>query len=240
MSLPSTPPKYASWSALVAPIKEGEKGWRPYALQTALRAVGRSLAADGDFGPRTLAQLKTFQSNNSLTADGIAGPATQARLLSRVGTIIHQNHPRIPNGLLRGFAEAEGANVLAATNWFTPAGGRPGVDCGPVQWRRYGPPFDLEELKTAFNTLTAFDYAAKILLTRIADYNRRRPSLTDSMVLKCAVMAHNAPFMAEQIVRNGRLSTPNALATWTTKPGGGHYTHAQWFEVYTGKVLKYV
>lgn len=240
MSLPSSPPRYSSWSQIVSSIKEGETGWRAFALQSALRAVGRSLAADGDFGPRTLSQLKTFQKNNDLTADGVAGPKTQARLLSRVSHIVHDNHPRLPDGILRGFAEAEGANVLAATNWFTPAGGKPGVDCGPVQWRRYGPPFDQGELKGAFDPLSAFRYASKVLLDRIDDYNRRRPSLSDAMVLRIAVLAHNAPFMAEQVVRNGRLSTPNALATWTTKPGGGHYTHAEWMQVYPDRVMKYV
>jgi hypothetical protein len=225
---------------MMSSIKEGENGWRVYALQSALRASGRSLATDGDFGPKTLAQVKTFQKNNDLTADGIAGPATQARLLARVSRIVHDNHPRLPNGLLRGFAEAEGANILAATNWFTPAGGTPGVDCGPVQWRRYGPPFKQDELKAAFDTLSAFTYASKILLERVDNYNRRRPSLSDAQVLRAAVMAHNAPFMAEQIVRNGRLSTPDRLATWTTKPGGGHYTHAEWYKVYPDKVMKYV
>ena len=240
MALPSTPPKYGSWSQIVASIKEGEKGWRAFALQSALRAVGRSLATDGDFGPATLKQLKTFQGNNGLTADGIAGPATQARLLQRVSHTVHDNHPRLPDGLLRGFAEAEGANVLAATNWFTPSGGKPGVDCGPVQWRRYGPPFELDELKSAFDPLAAFEYASRILLGRIDDYNKRRPSLSDSVVLRIAVLAHNAPFMSEQVVRNGHLSTPNAQATWTSKPGGGHWTHAEWMKVYPDKVMQYV
>jgi hypothetical protein len=238
--LPSEPPKYTSWSQLVSSIKEGEKGWRPFALQSALKAADFSIVNDGDFGPRTLAAVKSFQSSRKLTADGVAGAMTQAALLGVAGAVAHEDYPRIPDGLLRGFAEAEGANVLAATNWFTPVGGKPGVDCGPVQWRLYGPPFDQDGLKKAFHPVRAFRFASRLLLGRIDNYKQRRPSLSSSMLLRLAVLAHNAPFMSEQVVRNGRLSTPNALATWTNKPGGGHYTHAEWMQVYPDKVMKYV
>ena len=239
MALPSSPPKYSSWSELVSPIKEGESGWRAWALQRALVSLGRSITPDGEFGPQTLRHVKDFQENNGLTADGIAGPATQGALVAKISHRVHDQFDGLPDGLLRGLGEAEGVNLLAATNWFTPAGGTPGVDCGIVQWRQYGPPFDQEKLRKAFSVADSFRYASQILLNRIADYNRRRPSLSDSTVLRIALLAHNAPFMAEQVVRNGKLSTPNASATWTVKPGGGHYTHAEWMQVYPDKLMKY-
>src|SRR4029079_182571 len=163
---------------------------------------------------------------------------TQRKMIEKISHIVHEVFPRLPDGLLRGFAEAEGANILAATNWFTPAGGEPGVDCGPAQWRQYGPPFDLTKMSKAFSTEDSFEFVSRTILDRIAEYNRRRPSLIDAMVLRLALLAHNAPFLAEQVVRNGQLSTPNALATWTVKPEGGSYTHAEWMQVYPDRLLK--
>jgi hypothetical protein len=239
MSLPAAPPRYSTWSAIVAPIKRGETGWRAYALQAALRSVGRPVTADGDFGRVTEDNLKAFQKKSGLVNDGVAGPRTQGKLIEKISHEVHETFDFLPDGLMQGYAEAEGANVLAATNWFTPAGGTPGVDCGVVQWRRYGPPFKMAELRSAFDCEQSMEYASNILETRLMDYNQRRPSLSDELVLRAALLAHNAPFMAEQIVRNGRLSTPFALATWTVKPGGGHYTHAEWLMVYTNKLMKY-
>ena len=237
--LPSEPPKFSSWAGLLAPIKQGETGWRVYALQSALGSVGRDTTPDGVFGPKTLRQVKGMQKNNGLVSDGIAGPATQQKLIEKISHKTHEAFTSIPDGLMRGYAEAEGGNVLAATNWFTPSGGVPGVDCGPVQWRQYGPPFDKYGLLKAFDCETSFSFAAGLIIDRLKDYGRRRPSLSAGMRLRLALLAHNAPFLAEQYVRNGQLSTPDALATWTQKPGGGHYTHAEWMQVYPDRLLKY-
>jgi peptidoglycan hydrolase-like protein with peptidoglycan-binding domain len=46
-----------------------------------LRARGYSLTADGQFGPLTEQQVKSFQSKNGLTADGIVGPLTWEKLI---------------------------------------------------------------------------------------------------------------------------------------------------------------
>lgn len=40
---------------------------------------------DGQFGPKTKAALKKFQSDNGLTPDGIWGPKTQSAMLKRIG-----------------------------------------------------------------------------------------------------------------------------------------------------------
>jgi len=238
--LPAEPPKFQSWAGLLAPIKSGEVGWRVFALQSALGSVGRDTTPDGVFGPKTLRQVKGMQTNNGLVADGIAGPATQQKLIEKISHKTHTAFTSIPEGLMRGYAEAEGGNVLAATNWYTPVGGKAGVDCGPVQWRQYGPPFDEWGLRKAFDCETSFSFAAQLLIDRMREYGQRRPSLSPGMRLKLALLAHNAPFLADQYVRFGKFSTPDALAMWTQKPGGGHYTHAEWFEVYTSRLLKYV
>lgn len=240
MALPSVPPKYASWAAMLAPIREGDDGWPVYALQDALVSVGRTVPTDGAFGPRTHRAVRGFQGNNGLEPDGIAGVQTQRKLIERISHKTFAAFPNLPDGLLRGYAEAEGANILAATNWFTPAGGRPGVDCGVVQWRQYGPPFEERGLKKAFSCEDSFAYATLILLDRIQQYRLRRPILDKPMLLRIAVLAHNAPFLSEQIVRTGSLSTPTAPAMWTTKPGGGHYTHREWLKVYPDRIMRYV
>ena len=228
----SSPPVYGSWSGMLQPIKEGVTGWPAFALQ---RAVGAT--PDGAFGPKTKAALVTWQKANGLVSDGVAGPATQNKILDKLGSEIASEFPGLDSRVLPGFANKEGANILAATNSYTPQGSQPGVDCGPVQWRQYGPPFTISGLKSAFDTRLAFRYAADILIKRMNDYKQRRPTLSTGRRLELAVLAHNAPFLSEQVVRNGRLTTPNAEAGWTKKPGGGHYTHAEWSIVYPAGIL---
>lgn len=235
MSLPSQPPKYESWSDLFSSIKKGETGWRVYALQKGLRVT-----PDGAFGPVTENAVQSFQSSHKLVSDGIVGPATQAALLRTAETAVHSELPRLPVGVLLGFSISEGAGILAATNWYTPSGGKPGVDCGPVQWRQLGPPFVENDLRKAFDSVASFRYAGQILLQRIDDYRKRRPSLSDSLLLRLALLAHNAPFLSEQYVNLGHLETPNAEAKWTQRPEGGHYTHAEWMQVYPNRILEYV
>jgi peptidoglycan hydrolase-like protein with peptidoglycan-binding domain len=61
-------------------ISDGAAGAVVVALQEALNDHGAHLSADGDFGPATLAALKSFQAAQHLTADGVCGPLTWARL----------------------------------------------------------------------------------------------------------------------------------------------------------------
>lgn len=60
-----------------APLRIGDKGEDVALLQKEL-----GLTADGDFGPDTLAALKSFQQGNGLKADGIVGRNTWAALLA--------------------------------------------------------------------------------------------------------------------------------------------------------------
>ena len=233
--LPAQPPKYATWSALYAPITRGETGWRVYALQAGIGAV-----PDGNFGPQTFATLRAYQASKRLYVDGVAGPRTQGAVLEDAERQAHLRLRDLPLGVMQGMAEYEGGRMLAPTNWYTPPNAPPGVDCGPIQRRLAGPPFTLSLLKEAFHPEQAFLWAGQMLVDRVEAYMHRRPTLTRRQAVELAVLAHNAPFLAEQIVRNGRLTTPNALAGWTTKPGGGHYTHAEWRVEYPRRIMKYV
>lgn len=62
-------------------IKLGSKGEDVKTLQKAL-----NLTADGIFGPKTEAAVKSFQTKNGLGADGIVGPKTWAKLLPSSST----------------------------------------------------------------------------------------------------------------------------------------------------------
>ena len=262
MSLPSGPPRYALYRDLLLSIKDGENGWRGYALQCALndtrKAAGSSwseLAADGAIGPLSITALKAFQRAFFLTADGIAGPATQAKMLELLGTRTHTVLP-MPDGLMRGFAEGEGANVLAATNWTVPGG----VDCGPMQIRVTGPPFSQERLKLAFSPFDAMRNAASTLLERAAEFAsaagvKAKPSgQRAELAMRLAVLAHNWPYGADRIARTGELTSPNDPATWVPQglklPDGTLIdTRIEWCRYYAlgwpehnwpGSITKYV
>jgi murein L,D-transpeptidase YcbB/YkuD len=58
-----------------APVKKGAKG-------TAVKQIQVKVAspADGDFGPKTEAAVKAWQSKHGLVADGIVGPATWKKM----------------------------------------------------------------------------------------------------------------------------------------------------------------
>lgn len=254
MPLPSTPPDYrdasgsTSFRAMMAPIRRGNVGWRPWCVQMVLALESdlkaRLLAAGGihgTFGKTTEACAREWQARHNLVSDGIIGPLTQQEMLRRTEDVIHDELAELPVGILRGFSIAEGGGILAATNWYTPPGGKSGVDCGCVQWRVYGPPFEMEDLQSAFNPLTAYRYAGTLLLQRITDFRRRRPSLSFDMALRLAILAHNAPFLSDQYVRNGKLTTPKADAGWTKNPETGlPYTHVEWMQEYPDRILAYV
>lgn len=53
-------------------------------LQRALDALGYSLVADGDFGPKTTFAARAFQEDRGLAVDGVVGPKTWAALRAAV------------------------------------------------------------------------------------------------------------------------------------------------------------
>ena len=59
-------------------LKKGSKGQRVKELQTKLASMGWTVTADGIFGDRTDALVRSFQGSKGLPVDGIVGPNTIA------------------------------------------------------------------------------------------------------------------------------------------------------------------
>lgn len=247
MMLPSSPPITTSWSQVVAPIKPGEKNsWRVYALQMALLARGYAIIVDGDYdlGMNLERAVRKFQERNGLTIDGIVGVATQRQLLRKVEDLVDEENPGAPNGLVFGLMMRESSGLLAPTNDFDPSPSDVGTDCGCLQWRVAGPPYNMDALKAAFDPkasmVRAIEDSEKGLLPRFRRLVVHQPSLPLETKWRAVIIAHNAPFLYEQFVDHGHLLTPDKIAAWTVDPTGGSYTHKEWFDVYTSDVLGYV
>jgi peptidoglycan hydrolase-like protein with peptidoglycan-binding domain len=220
---------------LLAPIKQGERGWRAFVVQ---KVVG--VVADGVWGPGTEQSVRAWQLRHKLTADGVMGPKSQTLALEKAGERADRKIG-MPKGLGYGFAVTEGANLLAATNWQVPGG----VDCGPAQWRILGPPYDYARLKYAFTPRAALEGALERLRAAQTDYMKRNRHLAANPqeALAVAALQHNWPAGADSIVRkypgDGRwwryVTSPDAVATWVT----GH-TRASWAREYPARVLRFV
>ena len=249
MALPTTPPNYnGSWKALQASIRRGElNSWRVWALQNCMwqdPSLRPSMEAtggrDGSFGPGTEKSVKKWQTDRKLIVDGIVGPQTQLAMLAEAEHDVHADVPGLPEGVLKGFSVAEGGSVLAATNWYTPPGDPPGVDLGPMQLR-YLLPIAIGKMQEAFDPRFAMVVAGKTLLLRMDRLRRAQPQLSSPTVLRVALLAHNAPFLYEQVRLLGGLRTPNASAGWTWDPNKSRpYTHAEWYVEYPNRILVYV
>lgn len=61
-------------------LRKGSKGAKVTQLQDMLNSRGAKLDADGKFGPKTRAALRTFQRENKLAVDGVFGPDTLSAL----------------------------------------------------------------------------------------------------------------------------------------------------------------
>ncbi|MGC4982536.1 peptidoglycan-binding protein [Streptomyces sp. DT193] len=67
-------------------IVEGQSGGCVATLQALLNGKGQHLDVDGEFGPLTLAAVKSYQSSAGLSADGEVGPNTKAALYANIST----------------------------------------------------------------------------------------------------------------------------------------------------------
>ena len=130
---------------------------------------------------------------------------------------LHGRHPQLPSGVLRGFALSESGNSLGATNWNVPGG----VDCGVVQIRCAGPPFFEGTMRIAYDPTIAMDQVAVAFLGRTHrfsqfSYASQRPK---EWAMRCAALAWNWPWAAEQFATKGKLPNPSLDATWAVVGG---------------------
>lgn len=228
MTLPASPNQ-----TIPLTIKRGQTGWPVFALQRALASAGARLAADGDFGPVTESVVTDYQRAHALVADGLAGPKTQQSLCERVARDVGG----LPTGLGRSIIDGESSYLLGAVNWSV-AGG---VDCGIIQRRVVGPPFDLAALKAAYDPSGSLAKALEELAQRAAAYRdapgvRTRPDRGE-YAYRLALLAHNWPWAAGELAAGRALSTTKE-ATWATAigvrfPDGQRvFSYRDWAEFY--------
>src|ERR1044072_1392259 len=198
--LPSAPHITTSWTQVVYPIKPGEKNsWRVYALQMGLLARGYDIYVDGDYdiGLKLERAVRKFQERNGLDVDGIVGILTQRQLLRKVEELADDAAPGVPAGMLFGLMMRESSGLLAPTNDYDPTPEDVGTDCGCLQWRVAGPPYTIDELKTAFDPLASMIRAIidedKGLLPRFKRLTKKQPALSLNTRWRATILAHNAP-----------------------------------------------
>jgi N-acetylmuramoyl-L-alanine amidase len=82
-----------------AVLRRGDGGDAVRDLQERLRAAGHPLEVDGDYGARTEAAVRAFQSERLLREDGICGPQTWSALVEagfRLGDrLLYLRHPML-------------------------------------------------------------------------------------------------------------------------------------------------
>ncbi|MFI8187164.1 GH25 family lysozyme [Actinacidiphila glaucinigra] len=86
-----------AWSALIVTVRTGSRGAAVTAVQHLLSAHGRTVKADGVFGSRTAAALKTFQRERHQTPDGIAGPRAWSALVNATSSTTPAPTGRAPH-----------------------------------------------------------------------------------------------------------------------------------------------
>ncbi|MBM0201838.1 peptidoglycan-binding protein [Micromonospora sp. STR1s_5] len=99
-------------------LRKGAKGSAVRRLQGALNGHGAALKVDGDFGARTYAALRSFQSRTKIGVDGVCGPQTWGKLLAGQTTVRRGS---------KGTAVRVAQGLLVAAGWNIPIDG----DFGP-------------------------------------------------------------------------------------------------------------
>lgn len=110
-------------------LSQGSRGSAVSRLQSALNTtIGAGLVVDGDFGPKTNAGVRAFQSRYQLVVDGVVGPVTWAALVQAL--LLRRGFD--PHGIDGQY----GPNSTAAVEAFQRARGLE-VDgvVGPATWQ---------------------------------------------------------------------------------------------------------
>jgi hypothetical protein len=150
-------------------LKRDDDGMAVWALQRCLNSftdLGFKTAEDGDFGPRTEANVKAYQGMVKLEADGVVGPQTQMRLAQSC-VIRVDSTKALPKNLLLAVVRGESGGLIAAVNWSVPGG----VDCGFTQ-RRIPVPYTEAQAKDAFDSRQQIERLRTELTDRFRAFSR--------------------------------------------------------------------
>jgi peptidoglycan hydrolase-like protein with peptidoglycan-binding domain len=79
-------------------LRKGDKGPAVAALQRGLTTLGHAVSDDGDFGSRTEAAVRAFQSRAGITVDGAVGPQTKRAILDALARHTATTPTSVPAG----------------------------------------------------------------------------------------------------------------------------------------------
>jgi Putative peptidoglycan binding domain len=221
MGIFSQPP-----SKTIYEFKKGDPdGVGVAALQMALNdrgfldATGTPLPVDGNFGDQTDVAVRWFQTSRKLFVDGIAGLKTQTKLADEFGRVAKKANG-LPSGLIYGLVEHEAGFRIGAVNWSV-AGG---VDCGYVQRRVYGPPWNEGLVQDAFDgqlQINKFAADTKAKFDRYMNSSRfpavqGKPNPVE-YAWRLACLYHNWPYAADRLGKGFQLSANEPSDPWWDK-----------------------
>lgn len=226
-------------------------------LQVALNETGYQpeLVVDGNFGDETEVAVKDYQTSKGLGADGVAGLKTQTKLADGFGRTAKTLYA-LPSGLIYGLVEAEAGFRIGAVNWSQPGG----VDCGYVQRRVYGPPWNELDIKKAFDPELQIGKFAEDTRKRYDSFSDKtrypavqgKPNPTE-YAWRLACLYHNWPYAADRLAKGFQLSAVEPSDPWwptgvTFDDGEPVLTYRDWAAFYAmgsslhghdGRVVRY-
>lgn len=211
-------------------LKEGMRGHEVYALQVLLNQLttgATQLTEDGVFGSLTASKVRGMQKTDRLVIDGVAGPATQKALARRaLKKLAKSPLGYMPAGLMEGLIVGESGYIIGCVNDSISGG----IDAGLIQDRVY-----TSEYQSTARWRVAFGYESILAAAGdiVAFYEKAKATkrFTDRRCWELAVLNHNWPYGADQLLKGNKLST--ADATWVINIGvKGVTTPAQWAEFY--------
>lgn len=179
------------------PLKQGQRGWDVYALQTALADAGFPLGDfDGIFGPATHRAVCGYQESRALTSDGIAGTVTQRSLALREAWNAQRKY-KLPSGSMKGQVEAESAFLLGN---HSPVYGEGWYDVGVTQRAtRY------TAIGVGFNSPASLEALAKQVRTNYDLYKSYGKVTNERRLWELAMGSWNAPAWTNTLAKGGTL-----------------------------------
>ena len=213
-------------SSLLGPEPNAPVTYRKGSVGFGVAAVEMNLglAVTGTFDAVVDAAVRKYQTRHGLAVDGDVGPITQRSMAAQfMGSA--RNKYGLPVNMLASIVKLESGFYVAATN-FRISGY---VDVGWVQMHVPFPSLTHDYVADCYGP-NCFGYTASILRNRFDAY-MGYGKVDARRGWELAVLAHNWPYGAFQLVRGIPLSTEPA--NWVINIGvPGIDTPAEWAEYY--------